>query len=90
MYEVLVQSPSAVFPFQTIWNPVVPPKFGFFAWEALRGKVLTLDQLKRRGMALADRYFLCKEDELTVEHLLVHYPGAKLLWELVLAIVGLS
>ena len=32
-----------------IWSPCVPTKVGFFTWEALWGKVLTLDQLKRRG-----------------------------------------
>ncbi|RVW47606.1 hypothetical protein CK203_073732 [Vitis vinifera] len=32
-----------------IWSLCVPPKVGFFAWEASWGKTLTLDQLKRRG-----------------------------------------
>ena len=26
-----------------LWNPCVPTKVGFFAWEAWWGKVLTLD-----------------------------------------------
>ena len=41
---------SRVFPFlvQSIWNPCVPTKVGFFAWEASWGKILMLDQLKKR------------------------------------------
>ena len=39
----------------------------FFAWEASCGKILTLDQLKRRGMTFANKCFLCQEKEETVE-----------------------
>ena len=49
-YEVLNHPVSLLLPFIVlfIWNPSVPLKVGFFAWEAAWGKVLTLDQLKRR------------------------------------------
>ena len=50
---------------------MVPFKVGFFAWVASRGKVLTLDQLKRRGRPLANRCYLFEEEE-TLDHLLVH------------------
>ena len=49
MYRVLDCSPQVDFPFRSIWNPVIPPIMGFFAWEASWGRVLTLDQLKREG-----------------------------------------
>ena len=68
----------------------MPPKIGFFAWEASWGKVLTLDQLKRCGRALANRCFMCEEDEETIEHLLIHCKKAKTLWDLFLSIVGTS
>ena len=48
MYRKLRHSIPTDFPWRSIWNPIVPPKMGFFAWEASWGKVLTLDQLKRR------------------------------------------
>ena len=35
MYKVLDQSPSVVFPHLSIWNPYVPNRVGFFAWELL-------------------------------------------------------
>ena len=49
--------------------------------------MLTLDQLKRKGISLANRCFLCEEDEETIEHLLIHCSRAKMLWNLFLAIV---
>ena len=90
MYKVLDHSPALAFPSLSIWNLAVPPKLGFFAAVAFRGKVLTLDQLKNRGRALVNKCFLCEEDEETTEHLLVHCKKARMLWDLFLAIVETS
>ena len=43
MYKGLDLSPDTVFPFRSIWNYLVPPKIGFFAWEASWGNMLTLE-----------------------------------------------
>ena len=48
MYRKLRYYIPTDFPWRSIWNPIVPPKMGFFAWEASWGKVLTLNQLKRK------------------------------------------
>ena len=50
----------------------VPPKLSFFTWEAVWGKVSTLDQLQRRGWTFAKRCYLCMECEETMDHLLLH------------------
>ena len=54
MYKGLDHSPTIEFLYRSVWNSIVPPKIGFFAWEASWGKVLTLDKLKHRGRALAN------------------------------------
>ena len=59
----------------------------FFAWEVSWGKVMTLDQLKKRGRPLANRCYLYEEEEI-LNHVLVHCSKARVLWELILAIVG--
>ena len=41
MYRQLAHFTPTEFPAWSIWNPIVPPKLGFFAWEASWGKVLT-------------------------------------------------
>ena len=90
MYRMLMFSPPLDFPSRSIWNPIVPPKLGFFAWEASWGKVLTLDQLKKRGITLVNRCFLCEENEETIDHLLIHCSRAKMLWDLLLAITEVN
>ena len=50
--------------------------------------MLTLDQLKRRGRPLANRCYLCEEEEETLDHLLVHCLQARRV--LILAIVGIG
>ena len=90
MYKGIDVSPAFDFPHRLIWNPVVPQKIGVFAWEAAWGKVLTLDQLKRRGMTFANRCFMCEEEEETIDHLMIHCKFTKMLWDLILSIVGIS
>ena len=87
MYRKLMHSLPTDFPWHSIWNPIVPPKLGFFAWEASWGKVLTLDQLKKRGIPLVNRCFLCEEEEETTDHLLIHCSRAKMLWNLFFVIM---
>ena len=62
MYEMLNRPAilPSLFPDHSIWNPMVPLKVGIFAWEASWGKVLTLDQLKRRERPLANKCYLCE------------------------------
>ena len=90
MYKEVDVSPAFDFPHRMVWNPVVPPKIGVFAWEAAWGKVLTLGQLKCRGMSFANRCFMCEEEEETIDHFLIHCKFAKMLWDLFLSIVGIS
>ena len=52
--------------------------------------MLTLDYLKRRGRVLTNRCFLCEEEEESIDHLLVHCSKAKVLWDHLLGLVGVS
>lgn len=57
-------------------------------WEAWWGKVVTLDQLKRRAFSLASRCF-CKEND-NIEYLLIHCPKVWSLWSFLLASLGVK
>ena len=57
----------------------VPSKVGFFTWEVWWDKVLTMNQLKRRGFPLASRCPLCGEEE-DLHHLLIPCPKVSELW----------
>ena len=50
-----------------LWNLIVPTKVDFFAWEVWWGKIMTIDQLKKRGFSLVSRCPLCGNDEESLE-----------------------
>ena len=72
LYKVLESNSSVCFPMKIIWNSCVKQKIIFFSWEASWGKVLTLDQIQKRGWVLANRCFLCQAHEESINHLLLH------------------
>ena len=84
-----VASPYSV-PTKMLWNPYVPLKIGFFAWEAWWGKVLTSTQLKKRGFHLASKCPFCGRVEEEVEHILIHCPSIWGQWSDLLYAFGAS
>ena len=89
-FNSLDHSSAVPFPWRIIWSTFVPTKVGFFAWEASWGKVLTQNQLKRRGWNLANRCPLCCDEEETINHILIHCSKAKVLWDLLFSLFGVN
>ncbi|RVW19587.1 hypothetical protein CK203_115953 [Vitis vinifera] len=79
-YSLLTKSDDTGFPSRSIWVARVPTKVAFFAWEATWGKVFTLDRLQRRGLQLPNRCFLCRCEEESVNHILIHCTVVRALW----------
>ena len=73
-----------------VWRTCGLPKVYFFTWEAVWGKILALDQLKTRGVALANHCYLCHEHEEIVDHLLFHCEKTRLLRKLLFSLFGIS
>ena len=86
-YDVLNIGGQHLVPVKMIWNPIVPTKVGFFVWEVWWGKILTMDQLKKRGHSLASRCPFCGQKEEDMEHLLIHCSKV---WELWTTLFSLS
>uniref|UniRef100_A0A7C9AS09 Reverse transcriptase zinc-binding domain-containing protein n=1 Tax=Opuntia streptacantha TaxID=393608 RepID=A0A7C9AS09_OPUST len=60
-------SGNSGFPCQLIWRTLAPVKVAFFVWEASHGKILTIDNLHKRGFTLVNRCYMCKEDSESVD-----------------------
>ena len=75
-------------PIKMLWNPIIPTKVGFFAWEVWWGKILTMDQLKKRGFSLASKCALCGKDEESLEHLFIHCPKVWCMWTAIFSLSG--
>ncbi|RVW16892.1 Phosphatidylinositol 4-kinase alpha 1 [Vitis vinifera] len=87
-YRLLITPNYISFSKNCIWVVRVPTKVVFFAWEAMWGKVLTLDRLQKRGWQLPNRCYLCSCEEETVNHILLHCRVVRVLWEIVFVLFG--
>ena len=78
------------FPWKSVRQTQAPPRAIFFVWSAALGKILTLDNLKRRQVFVTNRSCMCKRSEDTVDHLLLHCEVAYALWSAFFGRFGLS
>ena len=77
---------SAFFAWSIIWRSWALMRVSFFAWEASWNRILTIDQLKRRGWNMPNRCYLCKVEEETSNHLILFCKKATMLWSLLFSL----
>ena len=77
-YNEIIAKDSCPFPGKNIWRVKAPPRVAFFVWSAALGKILTQDNLRKKNMVVINRCGMCKRDEETVDHLLLHCECAQL------------
>jgi hypothetical protein len=55
---------------ESIWRVKVPLRVSFFVWTATLGKILTLDNLHKRGIIVVEWCCMCKRSGKSINHLL--------------------
>ena len=90
LYSILSNRGKHSFPWKSIWKLKAPPKMAFFTWTAAKGRILTLDNLRKRDICVVNRCCMCKHDWESVDHLLIHCPFASHLWSYVFTLFGIS
>ncbi|KAH9305379.1 hypothetical protein KI387_009783 [Taxus chinensis] len=68
------------FNWNRIWMTDLTPKIKNFLWLAIRGRILTNDNLMRRGLIIPNRCHICKKDFEDISHLFIHCEYATRLW----------
>ena len=89
-YSVLLKPSRISFPWRSVWKAKVPSKVTFFSWTATLGRILTIDNLRKRKVLIIDWCCMCKTNGKSVNHLLLHCPIAQDLWNLVFILFGIS
>jgi mannosylglycoprotein endo-beta-mannosidase len=89
-YTSLRGDTSSSIPWRDVWRSKVPMRVAFFVWEVMHGKILTIDNLRRRGICVIDWCYLCKGDAESIDHLLLHCSVASELWNFVLSLTQLT
>jgi hypothetical protein len=90
LYNVLVPHDGSPFPWKCIWRSKVSLKAAFFAWSAALGKIITLDNLRKRHVLVVDWYYMCKRSGESADHLLLRNEVSSAIWSVIFGHRGLS
>jgi hypothetical protein len=66
----------------------VPPRVTFFTWTAVLGKMLTMDNLRKKNIIVMEWCCMCKKSEESIDHLFLHCEVAIEVWNMVCQLFG--
>jgi hypothetical protein len=60
----------------------------FFVWTMTLGKILTLDNLRKRNIIVMEWCYMCKTCRESIDHLFLYCMVAIELWSMILRLFG--
>lgn len=63
-----------------VWNSECFPKIKFFNWTFLKGKILTAENIRKKGILGPSIYCLCRAVDERSHHLFFDYPFTQSYW----------
>jgi hypothetical protein len=87
-YKLKVNSEPVDGPWKIIWKSKVLPRVTFFTWTAVLGKILTMDNLRKKNIIVMDWCCMCKKSGESIDHLLLHCEVAMEVWNMVFQLFG--
>ena len=82
--KISMEPPEVDKLWQKVWHTDSIPKVNSFIWILLHNKLLTTENLRKRGINGPSRCALCNSDEETISHLFLHCNFSLLVWRSVL------
>lgn len=90
-YHMLDSSSDGVLcPWEKVWRSKAPLKVACFSWIVAWEACLTQSNLQKRRFQLCSRCPLCEEHPEEVGHLFLHCRVTRQLWNMFLAMLGMS
>ena len=89
-YSAICGNNAYLFPWKSFFHVMLLERVSFFLWLAGWGKILTIDNLNKRGLLLVNWCCMCRCSREMVDHLLIHYEIAHALWSEVFTIFGIQ
>jgi hypothetical protein len=87
---VLSTPVNSPFPRKSIWRVKAPLKVVFFVWTMTLGKILTLDNLRKRNVIVVDWCYMYKKSGESIDHLILHCKIARELWNSLFHLFGVN
>jgi hypothetical protein len=88
-YHVLSIPAASPFSWKSIWSGKALLRVAFFVWTAL-GKILTLDNLRKRNIIVVDWCCMCKRSGESIDYLFLHCEVARELWIALFCLFGVE
>jgi hypothetical protein len=80
---------TSTFPWRSIWKSQFHCE-SISLWTATLGKILTLDNLCKRGIIVVELCCMCKQSGKSINHLLLHCEVARVLWSVLVSVLAWS